>query len=282
MTLIIPNNVANGLLADGDKLDQNFETIEDWGNQEAITRDGATAMTGPLLLPGPPTAANQAATKAYVDQGGPIGTVTMFAGTAEPTNWLFCRGQALSRATYSVLFAVIGVGYGPGDGSTTFNLPNFQATSPVGFNSGVNPPPGLAGKFSSAVGERYGSADGVVASHQHGVNIWSGSENTAHAHQGNTAGESNDHSHWMRGIGTATSGGGGFGQGVVADISNENFGPAFNTSGRSADHYHAFNTGGQTVNHQHPINGVSDLAGAAATNLNYHPCQSVNFLIKVT
>lgn len=38
--------------------------------------------------------------------------------------WAFPAGQAISRTTYSKLFTLIGVAYGSGDGSTTFNLPD--------------------------------------------------------------------------------------------------------------------------------------------------------------
>ena len=67
MPLILPNTIANDIPADGAKLGQNFETIEDWANQDAITADGSTGMTAPLLLPGAPTQPNQATTKDYVD-----------------------------------------------------------------------------------------------------------------------------------------------------------------------------------------------------------------------
>lgn len=54
----------------------------------------------------------------------PIGTMLNFAGTVPPAGWLLCRGQAVSRQQFAALFAVIGVLYGAGDGSTTFNVPN--------------------------------------------------------------------------------------------------------------------------------------------------------------
>lgn len=53
------------------------------------------------------------------------GMIAAFCGSAAPGGWLFCAGQAVSRATYSALFAVIGVTFGVGDGSTTFNLPDL-------------------------------------------------------------------------------------------------------------------------------------------------------------
>lgn len=56
----------------------------------------------------------------------PAGTVAPYAGTTEPTGWLFARGQAVSRSTYAALFSAIGTTYGNGDGSTTFNLPDLR------------------------------------------------------------------------------------------------------------------------------------------------------------
>jgi len=71
----------------------------------------------------------------HAAQIGPlIGEVKMWAGSiaATPSGWLFCDGSAVSRTTYSALFAVIGTIYGPGDGSTTFNLPDLRDRSPMG------------------------------------------------------------------------------------------------------------------------------------------------------
>ena len=67
-----------------------------------------------------------------------IGTIKEFAGSSAPTKWLVCNGTAISRTTYSDLFSVIGTTYGAGDGSTTFNIPDFQGRSPkgVGTSSG--------------------------------------------------------------------------------------------------------------------------------------------------
>ena len=44
-----------------------------------------------------------------------------------PDGWLECNGSAVSRTTYSQLFAAIGTDFGVGDGSTTFNLPTISA-----------------------------------------------------------------------------------------------------------------------------------------------------------
>ena len=62
----------------------------------------------------------------------PIGQMVDFAGTAAPTYWMDCDGAAVSRTTYSALFTAISTTWGVGDGSTTFNLPDFQRRAAVG------------------------------------------------------------------------------------------------------------------------------------------------------
>lgn len=62
----------------------------------------------------------------------PIGAVLYFAAKTAPAKYLVCNGQAVSRTTYSALFAVIGTTYGKGDGSTTFNVPNLIDRFPQG------------------------------------------------------------------------------------------------------------------------------------------------------
>ncbi|MDB5167256.1 MAG: hypothetical protein JWN26_401 [Candidatus Saccharibacteria bacterium] len=51
--------------------------------------------------------------------------------TTAPQGYLIEDGSAVSRNTYSDLFAVIGTTYGAGDGSTTFNLPDSRAYTVV-------------------------------------------------------------------------------------------------------------------------------------------------------
>lgn len=66
----------------------------------------------------------------------PSGAIHMWPTNSAPTGFLLCDGTAVSRATYADLFAVIGETYGAGNGSTTFNLPNFKGKVPVGRDSG--------------------------------------------------------------------------------------------------------------------------------------------------
>ena len=54
------------------------------------------------------------------------GQIAYCAAGVIPSGWLECNGAAISRATYGTLFASIGTNYGPGDGATTFNLPDLR------------------------------------------------------------------------------------------------------------------------------------------------------------
>lgn len=63
--------------------------------------------------------------------GLPVGAISMYAGTVAPSGYLLCDGSAVSRSTYSALFAVIGTTYGTGNGSTTFNLPNPDSNANI-------------------------------------------------------------------------------------------------------------------------------------------------------
>lgn len=72
------------------------------------------------------------ATITSLTSGAVPGEMRMFAGQSAPTEWLMCDGAAVSRTTYSSLFAAIGVAYGAGDGSTTFNVPDLRGRSPLG------------------------------------------------------------------------------------------------------------------------------------------------------
>ena len=88
--------------------------------------------------------------------GVPAGAVLMYAPGmgAPPTGWLDCDGTAVSRATYAALFAAIGTTYGVGDGSTTFNLPDFRDRFAQGDSAGgggSNPVGGTGGAVSPTV-----------------------------------------------------------------------------------------------------------------------------------
>lgn len=82
----------------------------------------------------------------------PIGAILDFAGATIPGTWYLCYGQAVSRTTYVSLFDVVGTTFGSGDGSTTFNLPDYR------------------GRVLAGVDNMGGSAAGVLTSTYYGAN----------------------------------------------------------------------------------------------------------------
>jgi phage-related tail fiber protein len=64
------------------------------------------------------------------------GDVGYFAMSTAPTGWLKANGAAVSRTTYAALFAAIGVTFGVGNGSTTFNLPDLRGEFLRGWDDG--------------------------------------------------------------------------------------------------------------------------------------------------
>jgi len=86
--------------------------------------------------------------KPFFDILTPSGSVIMHGGSSAPSGYLLCNGAAVSRTIYANLFAVIGTTFGPGNGSTTFNLPDFRGIFPRG--SGTNE---ILGSVGGSVGD---------------------------------------------------------------------------------------------------------------------------------
>jgi len=65
-------------------------------------------------------------------EGIPTATIVPWSSASVPTGFLECNGAAVSRSTYSALFAIVGTTYGAGDGASTFNVPNLADNVAVG------------------------------------------------------------------------------------------------------------------------------------------------------
>jgi microcystin-dependent protein len=91
----------------------------------------------------------QQSVKSYVDNnsgGIPTGSILADTTGSVPTGFLECDGAAVSRTTYSNLYAALGVMYGNGDGSTTFNLPDMRGQFLRGFDNGAGIDPDAASR----------------------------------------------------------------------------------------------------------------------------------------
>ena len=244
----------------------------------------------------------------------PSGVMQMFAGASAPTGWLLCDGTAVSRSTYSALFAVIGTTFGAGDGSTKFNLPDLRGRMPIGAGTG-------AGLTARTLGGQVGAESKTIASsnlpththsidHDHG-SVTSSSAGSAHTHTTTidppataSGGISANHTHFEgththdyrastdAAGGTARSrltGGGGIVSGSGGILSAD----LGDTGTVSSDHAHttdiaAFNatSGNGSADHSHSVDlpnftGSSGDGGFANTAMDVmNPALVVNFIIK--
>lgn len=103
------------------------------------------------------------------NQGGvEPGAVIGFAGTTAPIGYLKCNGAAISRTTYAALYAALLTTWGSGDGSTTFNVPDFRGEFLRGFDDGKGTDSGRV--FASSQTDQ-------VKDHQHSGVVTSGNVN---------------------------------------------------------------------------------------------------------
>ena len=68
----------------------------------------------------------------------PVGSIIPYGNSVVPETYLLCNGQAVSRTEYSELFAIIGTSFGSGDGSTTFNVPDYRDKFVLGAGGDVD------------------------------------------------------------------------------------------------------------------------------------------------
>ena len=87
------------------------------------------------------------------------GVIKMWPTATAPTGYLVCNGQAVSRTTFAALFSVLGTTFGVGNGSTTFNVPNYVDRMPIGSGN------------LYTTNSQGGSRDAIVVSHTHTATV---------------------------------------------------------------------------------------------------------------
>lgn len=88
----------------------------------SIIISSETGITAPAITTPTASVNNKKIDNAVI----PVGAVMFFLFDDDHDGFLKLNGAAVSRFSYSALYAKIGVKYGAGDGSTTFNLPDFR------------------------------------------------------------------------------------------------------------------------------------------------------------
>jgi len=200
-----------------------------------------------------------------------------------PSGYLYCNGDAVSRTTYSDLFAVCGTAFGVGDGSTTFNVPDMSNRFMLGSQGmGAATPPAVPD-----VGDTGGSFDHThsVPAHYHGMSAGSTLNVTssgAHVHSIShdhgavtSSNQSANHTHWMCSGDVLTSGtpgttmstsgtGNGLARSSTVNSSNIDYElrSAGNTPNRAA-------TSGNTSDHTHTVN-LPNYTGNSVTASHTH------------
>lgn len=150
----------------------------------SLDRDGKGGMRAALPMGGqkitglaPGTDPTDAATVSQISAeiSIPLGIVVDYWGTTPPEGWLFAAGQEVSRATYAALFAIIGTAAGVGNGSTTFNLPDYRGRVSAGRENMATPATTRLNSLSSSTLGASGGAQthtlttAQMPSHTHSV-----------------------------------------------------------------------------------------------------------------
>jgi microcystin-dependent protein len=150
-----------------------------------------------------------------------VGSIVAWATSNIPAGWLECTGAAISRSTYSSLYAAIGTTYGVGDGSTTFNLPDYRGYFLRGQDGGAASDPNAA--------TRTDRGDGTTGDN---VGTKQGSDYLSHTHTGTTSSDG-AHTHSYTAPDSAAGGDGGA---SVIDASTSA------TTSSNGAHTHTFTT----------------------------------------
>lgn len=166
----------------------------------------------------------------------PPGTIFSFAGTTAPDGYLLCDGTAVSRTTYAALATALydsgnaKYAYGSGDGSTTFNLPDFRGRFLRGVDGSAGRDPDKASRTAMNTGGNTGNAVGSIQAHA----------NQDHNHRNGIADDVTGE--WVYGGTTQDMPGS-----AVSSINNEN-------TSRTWQGYTSYMNNGNTSSEARPVN----------------------------
>lgn len=134
-TISADSNTISGVAATSFVVSNGSGNIDGSASQKAIPSGTVVGTSDTQTLTNKDLSST---TNTFPSDMRPVGEVAMYAGATVPSSkWLACDGTAKSRTTYAALFAILGTAYGVGDGSTTFNLPDFTDRSPRGAALGA-------------------------------------------------------------------------------------------------------------------------------------------------
>ena len=183
------------------------------------------------------------------------GDIKVTGRSTAPDGWLSCDGSAVSRTTYADLFAAIGTAYGEGDGSTSFDLPDFRDRVILGASA------------TRAVGATGGSethtlTESEMPSHSHGKGTLATSSGGSHSHSKGT-------------LATASAGAHTHSYSRKKNASNRQYG----NSGTATDILENATTG-SAGSHSHSITGSTGSTGSGSAHNIMQPWAAALIIIK--
>ena len=174
----------------------------------------------------------------------PVGSIMLWPTNTPPTGWLICDGSEVSRGENADLFNAIGITYGFGNGSSTFNLPDLRSRVPVGRDE--------RDADFDALNDKGGAKTHTLTS----------SEMPSHTHAGP------NHSHSFSGSGSASSY--TYAGSSIRMRQDNNF-------------YHGFSDRSFTIRisgNTSSASGTTGSAGGNAAHNNMQPYVVLNYIIK--
>jgi len=202
ITNIVNADCSATMALDEDKISFDGTTAVLVASEQTITGNktlaGSNIISGtadfsnsiPTIPVDDPTADDEVISKVYLDArvtsltalAAPTGAMFVWSADTAPTGWLLTYGQAVSRETYSALHTLLkdvggadNYGYGNGDGSTTFNLPDLRGRFPLGKDNmgGIS-----ANRVTNVQADSLGGVEGNedLAGHTHTTEYYHGAE----------------------------------------------------------------------------------------------------------
>ncbi len=229
------------------------------------------------------------------------GTIKMFGSDTAPEGFLICDGAEVSRSTYADLFAIIGESFGNGDGSTTFDLPNFKDKFPKGKNTdsigdtgGTNTISGHTHNVTSNVSVgNHSLSIANLPNHNHSINHTHSSSSVS----GSVGGSDGTHTHTMslpvgysniimyKGSGTSWGAPSGTDVNIFSPL------PTINSTNSEHGHGHSLTAAGQSYSGNststgsgtavsHSVTNTTETSTSAGGHDNRPEYLTVNYIIK--
>jgi microcystin-dependent protein len=184
--------------------------VDGLGGKPLRSAPGVELPSGTLVQGTPYVATYNNADGAFYLQGFtvnpyvvPIGAFLDYCGLTGPnSSFVLPAGQAISRTTYGTLFALVGTTFGPGDGSTTFNVPDLRGRVAAGLDN-------LNGSAAGRIGTALVTDSGTI----NGQTLGSVGGSATHTQAGSEVGQHNHgivdpgHNHQVNGTDAAPGGG---------------------------------------------------------------------------